>query len=120
MLCAYVEPGENDNEAEVTEKWVREMCRLAKLNARVFVGNVRPPRARTPRRVGGRLVPEAAVGPRHRRDAAGELAWEAKATDWGVDDVRIVPLTDALSLALAESHDGRTGAILATAEHPRA
>ena len=28
-------------------------------------------------------------------DLVTEAWWEAKATDWGVDDVRIVPLTDA-------------------------
>ena len=40
----------------------------------------------------GRLVPEAPS------DLVTEAWWEAKAADWGVDDVRIVPLTDATLL----------------------
>ena len=90
VICAYVEPGENENEAEVTEQWVREMCRLAKPNARVFVGNVRPPRGVTDAAAGSYLKPPS--------DLVTEAWWEAKATDWGVDDVRIVPLTDATLL----------------------
>ena len=90
VICAYVEPGENENEAEVTEKWVREMCRLAKPNARVFVGNVRPPRGVTNEAAGSYLKPPS--------DLVTEAWWEAKAADWGVDDVRIVPLTDATLL----------------------
>ncbi|CAH0365909.1 unnamed protein product [Pelagomonas calceolata] len=90
VICAYVEPGENENEAAVTETWVREMCRLAKPSARVFVGNVRPPRGVTDAAAGAYLKPP--------EDLVTEAWWEAKAGDWGVDDVRIVPLTDATLL----------------------
>ncbi len=90
VICAYVEPGENEDEAAVTETWVREMCRLAKPNARVFVGNVRPPRGVTDEAAGSYLKPPS--------DLVTEAWWDAKAADWGVDDVRIVPLTDATLL----------------------
>ena len=90
VICAYVEPGENENEAEVTETWVREMCRLAKPNARVFVGNVRPPRGTADAGAGTYLKPPS--------DLVTEAWWEAKSKDWGVDDVRVVPLTDATLL----------------------
>ena len=47
VLCAYVEPGENENEAEVTEKWVREMCRAGEAECE----GVRGERAARPRGV---------------------------------------------------------------------
>ena len=90
VICAYVEPGENEDEAAVTEQWVREMCRLAKPNARVFVGNVRPPRGTADAGAGTYLKPPS--------DLVTEAWWEAKSKDWGVDDVRVVPLTDATLL----------------------
>ena len=53
-------------------------------------GNVRPPRGVTDEAAGSYLQPPS--------DVVTEAWWDAKAGDWGVDDVRVVPLTDATLL----------------------
>ena len=96
VLCAYIETGEAPTpqaEAQVTGAWVREMCRLAKPNGRVFVGNVRPPRGMVDEAAGSYLKPpDDLVTEAWWADAAGRYAWD-------VEDVRITPLTDETLLA---------------------